>query len=148
MTAYLDGEGWIRIYWNSNGNYIDLHCEEWSYSKSDPSAFVIDTPNRGHFGFSLNSEKVSIKLKNVWVDTEAKWNILKLRLEEAEDTGDAKVRIQISSTPTYELFNGATGKDVMPILIKNKKGMKKVYGGDTTFYIIGGITLIQMGVLE
>jgi hypothetical protein len=151
MVAYLENEGWIRLYWSAGVNTMDLHAEDWSYDKDDPSPITIDYANRGHVGFTMNAEKVVIKLKNVWVDTEAKWNILKTRLEAAEDAGDCKIRIQVRgtvTTPYFELFNGVAGKDVMPVIIKSKKGYTKKYRGQAQFYMIKNITLIQTGALE
>lgn len=144
MTNYGDTSAWIRLTYGSDALYIK--AEDWEYSISDPSAIVINYPNRGHFGFTLNTEAVMVTLKNVFVNTEAAWNILKAQLEAAEEAASCTLRIQVSST-TYELFNGVAGKDEMPVVISAKKGFKKVYKGDATFYVIGMITLKQVGDL-
>lgn len=153
MTAYLENEGWIRLYWTigEDTHTMDLHAEDWEYSKSDPSAILIDYSDRKHISITLNAEKVVVKLKNVWVDTEAKWNILKAQLEAAEDTNTVKIRFQVSgtvTTATFELFSGVAGEDIMPVIILSKKGYTKVYRGQATFYMIKSITLVQTGDLE
>jgi len=145
MTDYGDTNAWIKLSYGSDALYIN--AENWEYGKSDPSAINLDYPNRGHFGKSFNAEKVIVKIKNAYVTTEAAWNILKEELEAAEDAGDATLRIQISSDPTYELFNGATGKDIMPVIIADKKGYTKKFKGDTTYYLIKMITFRQSGAL-
>jgi len=134
MANYLQNQGWIRLSYGSDT--LDLHCEDWEYSKSDPSAILIDYPARGHVGFTLNTEKVEVKLKNVWVDTYANWNILKAQLEAAEEAASCTLTIRVggtTTTPVYELFSGGAGEDSMPVVIVSKKGYSKVYRGDATF---------------
>ena len=128
-------------------NALCINCEDWDYGKDDTSAINIDYPNRGHFGFTMNSEKVIIKIKNAYVLTEAAWNILKAQLEAAEEEDTCEVMIQVSSTPTYELYSGIAGENRMPIIILSKKGYKKPYKGDSTLYKIGMIQLRQSGAL-
>jgi len=148
MANYGDTNAWIRLTYGDTPDYLYLRCNKpWQYGKDDPSATSIDYPSRGHFGFTLNTEKVIIKLTEVYVTTEAEWNILKAQLEAAEEAASCTLRIQISSTPTYELFNGVAGKDEMPILIKSKKAYGKIFKGDTTMYQIKQIILWQIGAL-
>ncbi len=271
MTDYGNPDAWIRISYASDANNLYLNAEDWDYGKSDSNPILLDLPSRGHFGKSFNIEKVTVKIKNTYVTTEADWNILKTQLETAEDAGDAKLRIQVSKNyevstvvciaaadytsgeyfqfyvsdgdgtetaffvwfkldadgagepgggsgtaieavitsgetaqdvsdivtalitaktnvtatnasgasetvtitndlmgdvtdtadvdtgmtidtttvgGTYELFNGASGKDVMPVLIVDKKGYTKKFNGNTTYYMLKSITLRQMGALE
>ena len=148
-TAYLEDEGWIRLYYD--GDTLDLHCESWDYDEDDPDAFAIDYADRGHTGFTMNSETVKIKLKNVYVTTEANWNILKAQLvaaQEADPSTPLKMRIQVSSDPTYELFDGTGGHDVIPVLLMSKKGFIKKFRGNTTFYLIKSLVFRQIGDLE
>jgi hypothetical protein len=144
MANYGDTNAWIWLTYGSDVLY--LLCEGWSYDNDDPSAFVVDYPSRGHFGFTLNTEKVVVKLKNVYVTSEADWNTLKAQLKAAQEASSCTLKIKISSDPTYEKFDGTN--DDMPVLIKSTKGRKKVFKGDTTYYQIGMIELIQSGALS
>lgn len=149
MAAFLEDEGWIRLYYD--GDTLDLHCESWDYNEDDPDAFIIDYADRGHVGFTMNSEKVTVKLKNVYVTTEANWIILKrelVRAQEADISTPLKMRIQVNSSPTYELFDGTTGNDIMPVLLTAKKGFTKKFRGNTTFYLIKSLVFRQSGDLE
>jgi len=153
MTNFLDTTAWIRIKYDGNHSttgvydYLYLTAEEWDYDNVEDGAVVIDNPNRGHFGFAMLMQKVGVKIKNIYVTNEADWNILKKQLAKVEDSDTATIRIQISSTPTYELFDGTTDHDEMPIIIEAKNGFKKIYKGDATVYQIGLIKVRQIGDL-
>lgn len=151
IINYGDTGAWILLTTTYGGNTHNLYiiCEDWDYGNDDISATGIDYPSRGHFGFTLNTEKVTIKIKKAYVITEAGWNELKKGIVALQDsTEDVTLRIQISSTPTYELFDGTTGHDVMPVLIKKDNARKKLFRGDATVYGIGQILLIQVGALS
>ena len=144
MANYGDTNAWITL--DNGTNVLYLRCEDWQYGKTDPSATGIDYPNRGHFGFTLSTEKLVIKIKKAYVTTEAQWNVLKAAIIEMKDADKVLLRIKISST-TYEMFDGGTN-DLMPVIIKSDKGYKKPFKGDATIYEIGLITLFQSGDLE
>jgi len=129
-------------------NALCIRAEDWEYDNSDPMPIAVDYPNRGHFGKTLDSEKVQIKIKNAYVTTEADWNILKTQLQAAKTASDTVLKIQVSSTPSFELFDGVAGNDEMPVLVIDRKGHSKKYRGDTTFYILGQIMLRQSGSLQ
>ena len=145
MANYGDITAWIRLSYGSDALF--LNCEDWEYDNTDKSATNIDYPARGHYGYTLNTEVVVIKITGVYVLTEAEWNVLKAQIKAAQEAASVTIRIQISSTPTYELYDGGAGKDEMPVLIKATKGRKKKFKGDTTVYIIKQITLTQSGAL-
>lgn len=118
-----------------------INCEDWNYDNSDPSVIALDYPSRGHFGFTLNTEKVMVKVKNTYVLTEAAWNILKAQIKVAQESDDIVLVIKISSTPSYEKFDGTSYN--MPILIQVTRGRKKKFKGDATIYNIAQLVLIQ-----
>lgn len=150
---YGDTSAWILLYSNdgSNVHYVYLKTEEIPVVDDiDPSAILIDYPNRGHFGFTLNTEKITVKISKVYAVTKAKWDELKKGLLALKaSTNDVILRIQTTSAPLYESFNGVgtTKGNLMPVVIIGIKGKKKKYKGDTTIYEIGQITLQQSGDL-
>lgn len=145
MTNYGDTNAWITLNYGSDVLY--LTCEEpWKYGNDDPSAISIDTPSRGHFGFTLNTEKVVIKLSKVYVTSESEWNVLKQQIKVAQEASSCTLIIKISSTPTYEKFDGTN--HIMPVLIKTQRGRTKPFKGDSTVYEMGQILLIQSGALS
>ena len=139
-----DTTAWITL--NDGTDILYLTVDNWEYGKEDPSATGIDYPNRGHFGFTLGTEKLIIKIKGVYVTTEAAWNILKEAIIQMKDADKVLLRIQISSTPSYELYDGTN--DLMPVIIKKDSPYRKKFKGDSTIYEIGMITLFQSGDLE
>ena len=148
MANYGDTTAWIRLTYGDTPDYLYLTCEKpWDYGNDDPSAVTIDYPSRGHFGFTMNTEKVQVKLSNVYVLTEAAWNELKKQIVAAQEADSCTLRIQISSSPTYELFDGTTAHDEMPVIIKITRGRSKPFKGDATVYQIKQILLIQSGAL-
>lgn len=146
MANYGDTTAWVRLSYGSDALF--LNCEDWEYDNDDKSATNIDYPGRGHYGYTLNTEKVAVKLTNVYVLTEAAWNVLKAQIKAAQEAASVTLRIQISSSPTYELYDGGAGNDEMPVLIKTTKGRTKKFKGDTTIYVIKQITLTQAGALS
>jgi len=145
MTNYGDTTAWITLSYGSDVLY--LNCEDWNYNEEDPSLILLNYPNKGHFGLTLDAEAISITLKNVYVNTEADWNILKAQLRAAKIATKTLLSIKVSST-TYELFDGVTGHDAMPVKIKTKNGMHKRFRGEATNYVIENIILVQSGDLE
>lgn len=122
-----------------------ITCEDCTYDIDDTSAKVLDYPSRGHFGWTLQTEKNIAKIKNARTDTEADWNTLKAELQNAKDSTVCNLKKQISSTPTYEKWDGTN--TILPVLVKSQKGHKKIYGGDTTIYQIAQIILLQSGAI-
>ena len=144
MTDYGDTSVWILITDGTDNLYLKTDVPP-KKSGGDPSAVVIDYPTRGHFGFTLHSETVKIKINKVYAVTEAEWKSLIQGIIAMQDT-DSTIyyRLQISSTPSYMAWDGNT-KIYMPVLIKDVRDEGKLYGGDSTVFEIAQILLLQSG---
>lgn len=155
-TTYGDTTAWIIFYYvdgDGNTHTLYTYCENWSYDIDDTAHIALDYSNRGHTGFTPNIEKLIIKLKNVYVITEAAWNILKTQLQGFRDNsgGTLKIRTSVDNTTSvavygYELFDGTS--DEMPIIITSMKGFTKEFKGNTTKYLIKSMVLRQVGALS
>lgn len=143
MTDY-DWGGWI-ILANATDTY-KLKCQENpKLSLIDPSAIFYEYPS-GFGGFSLDTRKRLLTIKNLWFITTARFNQFMAFLEAGQSAG-LTLKIQISTTPTYWDFNGTAGKDVMPVMWEKPRGIGKMFKGNTTIWEIQQITFRQMGVL-
>ena len=62
-TDYGDTSGWLKLVGTigTDTHTLYLLCEEWSYDLDD-KIIMMDFPNRGHFGFTLNTEKITVIL--------------------------------------------------------------------------------------
>ena len=149
---YGDVTAWILLTSTYGGNTYNVYLKTEvppDIGDVDKGAIGIDFPNRGHFGFTLNTEDITIKISKVYAVTKAKWDELKTGIINLQDTTtEIRLRIQVGDDPSdiYEAFDGSTGI-YMPVIIKHVKGKKKIYRGNTTLYQIGQIGLKQIGVL-
>lgn len=139
------GSGWLIL--DAGGaNETKIRCEEWQYDDIDSGVTIINYPSRGFYGFTLNTHKATLKIENVFVDNYADWNTLKQRLKTLEDTGTViNIQIQVNLNEDKELFDGTNS--TMPVIIKKRRGHRKVYRGNSQFYYIGEITFEQAGAL-
>ena len=151
---YGDVNAWVVLFTvvGADTHYVYLKSESQpEMNDVDPSAFVIDYPSLGHFGTSLNSEKVIIKISKVYAITKAKWDEIKKGIKVLKaSSNNIYYRLQVTSGGLFESFNGVgtTKGDLMPVVIKTINGKKKRFNGDTTIYEIGQIQLQQSGALE
>ena len=150
-TDYGDTSGWLKLVGTigTDTHTLYLLCEEWSYDLDD-KIIMMDFPNRGHFGFTLNTEKITVKIKNAFVTSVALWqgaNSMKAGLKAIMDADTIDFTAKIDSGGTLELFDGVAGNDTMPVVVNNIKGKVKVFRGNTTYFVIKLITLVQSGTL-
>lgn len=149
---YGDTSAWVLLYSTYGGNTYNVYLKSEEIPVigfTDPSAIFLDYPDRGHFGFTLNSEKITVKISKIYAVTKAKWDELKAGLLMLRaSTEDILLRIQTTAT-LYESFDGqgTTKGNLMPVLITGVKGQKKKYRGNTTVYEIAQISLQQSGDL-
>jgi len=140
------GTGWL-ILEPGTANELKMRVEQWEYDDDDESATTIKYPARGRFGYTLNTHGTIFKFTKVFVTTYAAWNILKARLVLLEDTGTViNMKIQIDIAGNFELPDGVN--DNIPIIIKSKKGMTKVYPGEAQVYMIKQLLVEQAGALS
>ena len=151
---YGDTTAWILL----TTTYVDTNVHN-VYLKTDKQPVVDNTeegvistkyPGRGHTGFDMVIEGTMIKILNSYSITKAKKDEVIKGLRALQDTDTViYLRIQITTAPLYDSFNGVgtTKGDLMPVAIKAVKGKKKLYGGDSTIYEIGMIQLEQIGDL-
>jgi hypothetical protein len=146
MTDYGDTSAWITLSNGSHTLYLKT-AKQPTTDENDPSMIGIDYSNRGHWGMTLNSEEVIVKIPKIFATTKAEWDSLKegIRVMQESST-EVRLRIQINTTPEYEAFDGTTGI-YMPVHIKNIRGKGKVYNGNATIYEIAQIELKQTGAL-
>lgn len=151
MTSiYGDNTAWVLI--TDGTSTLYLKCEENpDISESDPSAVVVDYPSRGHFGFTLDSEKVTVKLSKIFCVTKAEWNDVREGLKYMKNNSSTiYLRIKDGAS-TYEDFDPTASTTVvysyMPVIIKKINGKKKVFKGDATIYLISQVMLQQSGAL-
>lgn len=140
------GTGWI-IFDAGGTNETKFRIEKWEYDDEDKGATIINYPLRGFYGYTLNTHKRIFKFTNVFVDNYADWNTLKQRLKTLEDTGTIiNIKIQIDSAGNFEKPDGS--KDIIPVIIKQRRGHTKPYGGDIQFYVLKQLICEQAGALS
>ena len=149
MANYGDVSAWIRL--DDGTTYVYLKTEKQpSVDEADEGVINIGYPGRGHYGFTLVTEKVIVKILNSYSITKAKYDEVKAGLRILQDDGgEIILRIQVTSGGLFESFSGAGGTtgNLMPVVIKSIKGKKKLYGGNSTIYEIGMVQLEQSGDL-
>jgi len=162
MATYNHGDttAWILLTTTYSAEHLtkanDVHNV---YLKTDKQPVVdnmdigtinVNSPFRGHTGFTLITEDVKVKILNSYSITKAKADEVIKGIRALQETDTVVyLRIQVTSGGLYKSFNGVgtTKGNLMPVLIKSFKGEKKLYGGNSTIYEIGMIQLEQVGIL-
>lgn len=143
--ANYDWGGWIIL--TDGTDTYKVKCEDQpELAVEDPSAFVMDYADDGHTGWTLDTRKRVVTIKNIWFTTTARYEQFIAFLEAGQNTG-LKLQVQISTTPTYWDWNGGN-KTTMPVLWEKPRGVKKKFGGDTGIWNIGQIVFKQSAALE
>lgn len=142
MADMSDG-GWLRL-GMGGGNGVDPRCEKVSFAIDDTSAVFMDYPNDGHYGWSLESYKRVVKVKNIWFNSVASYDAFMANILALQDGGAFTLQIKITSS-TYLKFDGTN--DEMPVLWVKMADVEKPYGGASTIFIIPQLILQQAGNL-
>lgn len=143
MTTY-DWDGWIIL--TDGTDIYKVLCESQpNLSTDDPSAVWLDYPG-GNTGWTLDTRKREVTIKKIWFKTTAHYEAFLAFLEAGQDAG-LSLKIQISTTPTYQDWDGSNHYN-MPVMWKKSRGIKKLYGGNTTIWEIGQIVFRQKGALS
>lgn len=146
MTNYGDTNDWILLYDGTDNVYLKTEKQP-SIDNIDDGVIEVNYPARGHYGDTLVTEKVSVKISNVYATTEATFKEIIKGLRAIQDRGDTiYLKIKITSSGDFFEFDG-NGNTLMPVIIRSIKGIKKLYGGDSTIFEIGMIQLFQSGAL-
>lgn len=145
MTNY-DWGGWI-ILGNGTDTYKIICQEQPEYGFEDPSAVHYDYPGDGHGGFTLDTRKRVVVIKSIIFITTARLNQFMAFLEAAQAIG-LTLKIQITTAGAFWDFDGTAGNDVMPVMWDKPRGIKKLFGGNTTIWEIAQITFRQKGALS
>lgn len=139
------GTGWI-IFAPGEATETKVRIEKWEYDDDDSGAAVIRFSPRGLYGWTMNIHGRKFKFTKLFVEGYANWNTLKQRLKVLEDTGTViNIKIQVHSNGDCEKPDGIN--DVIPIIIKQRRGHSKPYNGDAQFYIMKQLICEQGGAL-
>lgn len=141
MTEY-DWGGWL-IFTNGTDTYKIKTEDQPIPDDVDKSAFFIHYPSDGHYAFTLDTHERSIKLKKLWFISKVRVDQFIAFIESAQSNENLTLRIQDNSSPTYLKWDGTN--TTMPILYKNKKGPKKLFGGDSDIW---EITIIHFEIRD
>lgn len=143
MTVY-DYSGWIIL--SDGTDTYKIRCgKQPGLGLADPSAVHIDYPSDGHTGWTLDTRKREVKMMGIWFTTTARYDAFMAFLEAGQNTG-LTLQIQISTTPTYQDWDGSN-HTTMPVMWNKPRGIKKLFGGNTEIWEIGQIVFRQKGAL-
>ena len=141
------GTGWL-ILAPGEATETKIRVEKWEYDDDDTGAVTIAYLSRGLYGYTMNIHKRKFKFTKLFVTNYADWNTLKSRLKILEDTGTViNIKIQVHSNGTDFEEPDGDGNDIIPVIIKKRRGHSKPYGGDAQFYIMKQLLCEQSGDL-
>ena len=143
--AQLDDGGWLYIGYGDGTYQCIVRCEDYEWDEVDDSATFIDYPADGHYGYTLDTKKRKIKIKELFFDNKADFDLFLVNLDALQSGGAFDLRIKCNSDNSWIKWNGTN--ITMPVLFKTKKGIKKSFRGDTTIYTIKMIEFNQAGNL-
>jgi len=144
MVSTIDYGGWIEITEVGGDTYKVLCESQPDEGMEDPSATWLEYPG-GATGWSLGTRKRVVKLKNLWFETTAHKDAF-IGFLDGGQTAGFTLRIKISSGGAYWLWDGTN--DIMPCMWDKTRGIKKLYGGDSTIWVIGELNLRANGALS
>ncbi len=144
--ADLNDGGWLELVAiGGSSNDIYVRCKKTEYDVDDPSVVYIDYPD-GNYGYSIDSRKRIVKIMEIWVTTNANFDLLIKNLEALQVTGVFNLKVKRNSDNSYIKWNGTN--TVMPVLWASMKGIGKVYDGDAEIWMIKMLQLRQAGDLS
>ena len=139
------GTGWV-IFAPGEETETKVRVDKWEYDDDDKGASIIEYAMRGIYGWTINVHARKFKFTKLFIEGYDNWNTLKQRLKILEDTGVAiNIKIQVHTNGDCEKPDGTN--DVIPVIIKTRRGHSKPYKGDAQFYVMKQLICKQAGAL-
>lgn len=136
FLPYVDGVG--------GGSEMQFPVKDFQVDEKDKGVLITDYPNYGTYGFSTEILKRTIKIRRVMISSKADFDLFLSTLKTLQSTA-YNMRYMTKSTGEWWKFDGTN--QTCPVLVVDKKGLKKSTYGDDQHYECSMLLLKQAGAL-